>query len=36
MRQIAEKLNERGIETRRGQQWTAMQVKRVMGATGLL
>jgi DNA invertase Pin-like site-specific DNA recombinase len=29
-RQIAEGLNERGIETRRGQRWTAMQVKRVL------
>lgn len=36
MRQIADELNERGIETRRGSQWTAMQVKRVMDAVRVL
>ena len=34
LRQIADRLNERGIETRRGQQWTATQVMRVLQSGG--
>lgn len=33
LRQIAESLNERGIGTRRGGQWTAVQVQRVLAAS---
>jgi DNA invertase Pin-like site-specific DNA recombinase len=32
LRAIASKLNERGIKTRRGGEWSAMQVGRVLGA----
>jgi DNA invertase Pin-like site-specific DNA recombinase len=33
LRQIADGLNERGIETRRGNKWTAVQVRRILAAS---
>jgi DNA invertase Pin-like site-specific DNA recombinase len=33
LREIAEGLNERGIETRRGEKWSAVQVSRVLAQT---